>query len=114
MSRHGPHRISHDHKHQSRGDFERNAESKGGGGVLSDDGSDTLVGSSKGSNFGSKKSSKSKNGPPKFPKDDDYAPKSALITDSIKEHRPRRRLRWCILLLLAVIAIPLLVIKVQS
>ena len=86
--------------------------------MLSDDGSDTLVDSSKGSNYGSKKSSKGKNGPPKLPKDDDYIPKSVLITDWIKEQRPRRRLRWWILLLLvillAVIVIPVLVIKEQS
>jgi len=90
MSSHGPHRIPHDHKYQSRGDLERKTESKGGGGVLSGDGSDTLVNSSKGSNFDSKKSSKGGIGPPKLPKDDECIPKSksVLITDWIKEQRP--------------------------
>jgi hypothetical protein len=59
MAKYGPHKIPHDHKYQSRNDFEPKAERRGGGGgVLSDDGSDTLVNSSKGSNFGSKRSSK--------------------------------------------------------
>ena len=118
MPKYGPHRIPHDHKYNSRGDFERKAERKGGGGVFSDDGSDTLVNSSKGSHFGSKRSSKGKLGPAKLGKNDDYIPKSVLITDWIKEQRPKRRLRWWILLfvviLLMVIVIPVVVIKVQS
>lgn len=118
MSRHGPQRIIHDHKHQSHDDFDHKADCKGGAGVLSDDGSETLVDSSKGSNFGSKRSSKGKFGSQKVPKDNNYIPKSILVTDWIKEQRPRRRFRWWILallfILLAVILIPVLVVRFQS
>jgi hypothetical protein len=122
--KYGPHQIPHDEKYLSRGDFDTQVQKKGGGGmapkgrrstVLSDDGSDTLVGSTKGSNFGSKKSSKGKL--TKFEKED-YVPKDVQIIDWIKEQKSPRRRRWWILLIvilfLGAILIPVLVIKLQQ
>jgi hypothetical protein len=106
MAAFGPHRIPHDHKYQSRGDFENrlgyekvkpssycnNVTRKGS--IFSDNDS-TLVGSSKGSSYSSEKPIKLD----KYP-------------DSLQPpQKPKKRRRpwlWLILIILALVAIAVL------
>lgn len=103
-----PHRIPHDFKHQSRGDFEagnklkkpspyRDGFSKGN--ILSDDDS-TLVASSKGSSYGEKSGKPGKS---------EWYPYQIPPPDKPRKQR-RLCLLWLIPIVLLFIAIPVAVV----
>jgi hypothetical protein len=102
MAGYNPHKIPHDHKYQSRGDFELKPKSKRAS-IFSND--TTLVDSSETSSE-----------PPKklpIPDDEDIPPNV-----DIRKQQPRKRFPWgwllVILLILAAILVPVLVTKLVS
>lgn len=124
--KHGPHKIPQDEKYLSRDDIETSTKKKAGGqkvpnegdGVLSDDGSDTLLSCSKSSTLSSKKSSKGKLDPDKLD-ENDYVPKDVQVIDWINEQKSPRRYRWHWILILVIlfslaILIPVLIIKLHK
>lgn len=114
MISYNPHKIPHDHKYQSRGDFELKPKSKRAS-VFSND--STLVDSSETSSEHPKRLEKPKLIP--IPDDEEIPTNDTHIIEWIRKHQPRKRFRWgwllvILLVILAAILVPVLVTKLVS
>ena len=107
-----PHKIPHDHKYQSRGDFELKPKSTRAI-IFSDD--TTFVNSSETSSEPRKKPETIKSRPLTPIHDDKDAPSSVDIVEWIRKQQPRKISPWAwllvILVILAAILVPVLVTK---